>query len=73
MLEDLLIAEEFVEPGKAAGEIYEDQALGEEEPPEPGALVARWEAVIEMRAGEKTITFLTIRGPDGAELPQEKA
>jgi hypothetical protein len=31
-------------------------------------LLAKWQAIVEIRDGEKAITSLTIRGPDGDEL-----
>ena len=68
MMTELLISDEFADPGKWAGEIYLDLAKSEDDHPEQGALLARWEAVVEVRRGEKVVSELTIRGLDGVEL-----
>ena len=77
MMTELLYCEEFLEKYSPSltrgrfeprGEIYADLAASEDDGPEEGPLLARWQAVVEIRSGEKAITSLTVRGPDGAEL-----
>ena len=77
MLTELLYYDEFLDTYtssftkgrfEARGEIHVDMAKSEEDDPEEGLLLGVWKAVVEIRSGEKVITSLTIRGPDGDEL-----
>ena len=72
MMTDLLYSGEFLDLSSgrtnAAGNIYLDLSQSEDDDPNEGPLLAKWQAIVEIRDGEKAITSLTIRGPDGDEL-----
>ena len=68
MMTELLSSAEFADAGRWAGEIYVDLAEGEDDGPEQGPLIAKWQAILVILDSEKAIISLTIRGPDGEEL-----